>query len=55
MDEKKISSVIGVRLIFSKKIGVEKHNECNYVLLPIGIIFILCWLIAFCNFIGIKF
>ena len=52
MDKELISSVIGVRLVLSKRIGVEKHNECDYVLFPIGIVFVLCLLMAFLNFIG---
>lgn len=52
-EQKVISSMIGVRPILSKKIGVEKYHDCYFTLVILAVLFILCWIIAFCNFMGI--
>lgn len=51
--EKDISSVIGVKAVLSNNIGVEKHNY-YHVLYGLAGIFIACWLMAFCDLIGIS-
>ena len=45
--------VIGVRPIFSKKIAVERHNGYYYVLCVLAVLFTACWLMAFCDLVGI--
>lgn len=52
-NEKNISSIIGVKAILSNNIGVEKHNY-YYVLYGLAGVFIACWLMAFCDLIGIS-
>ena len=47
-----LSSVIGVRPIFSPRIGVDRHHEYRYVLLFLAILFGVCWVMAFCDLIG---
>lgn len=53
-EQKIISSIIGVKPILSKKIGVEKYRDCHLVLAILAVLFILCWIIAFCDFTGIT-
>jgi hypothetical protein len=52
----KISAIpkpeIGVRILLSRKIGVKKHDEDFLTVL--FCLFMLCWIFAFLNFIGID-
>lgn len=45
---------IGVRILLSRKIGVKKHDEDFVVLTVLFCLFMLCWIFAFLNFIGID-
>ena len=45
---------IGVQPILSKKIAVEKHNGYYYILYVLAVLFGVCWLMAFCDLIGIM-
>lgn len=45
---------IGVRILLSRKIGVKKHNEDFLILTALFCLFMLCWIFAFLNFIGID-
>lgn len=50
---KVISPIIGVKPILSNKIGVEKYHDCYFALTILAVLFILCWIISFCDFTGI--
>ena len=54
----KISAIpkpeIGVRILLSRKIGVKKHDEDFLILTVLFCLFMLCWIFAFLNFIGID-
>ena len=54
----KISAIpkpeIGVRILLSRKIGVKKHDEDFLILTMLFCLFMLCWIFAFLNFIGID-
>ena len=55
MDEKEeISRVIGVWPLFSSTIDVEEHDYCYYILLPLIILFSICWIIAVCNLVDLD-
>ncbi len=45
---------IGVRILLSRKIGVKKHDEDFAILTVLFCLFMLCWIFAFFNFIGID-
>lgn len=54
----KISAIpkpeIGVRILLSQEVGVKKHNEDFLILTVLFCLFMLCWIFAFLNFIGID-
>lgn len=54
----KISAIskpeIGVRILLSQEVGVKKHNEDFLILTVLLCLFMLCWIFAFLNFIGID-
>lgn len=54
MDEYEISSTIGVQPVLSLKINVKKHYGHNNILLFLGILFLICWIMAFCDLIGLD-
>ena len=44
---------IGVLPVLSKKIAVKRHNGYYYILYGLAALFAACWLMAFCDLIGI--
>lgn len=54
----KISAIpkpeIGVRILLSQEVGIKKHNEDFLILTVLFCLFMLCWIFAFLNFIGID-
>ena len=54
----KISAIpkpeIGVRILLSQEVGVKKQNEDFLILTVLFCLFMLCWIFAFLNFIGID-
>lgn len=52
-EQKVVSFIIGVKPILSQKIGVEKYHDCYFALAILAVLFILCWIISFCDFTGI--
>ena len=53
-EQHEISANIGVWPIFSSKIDVEGHNSYSYVLKFLSILFLVCWIIAFSDLIGLN-
>lgn len=54
MDEQpKTYSKIDVMPIESSVIGVKKYSDCVYALRVLGVIFLICWIMAFCDLIGL--
>ena len=45
---------IGVRILISQEVGVQKQNEDFLILTVLLCLFMLCWIFAFLNFIGID-
>ena len=45
---------IGVKIIQSKKIGVSKHEEIYPIITVFAILFLICWVIALLNIIGLN-
>lgn len=44
---------IGILPVLSKKIVVKRHNGYYYILYGLAVLFAACWLMAFCDLIGI--
>ena len=53
MEEKTISSLIGVRLVYSKMIGAERHNEWRTIVMVLLILFVFCGVIAILTMSGL--
>lgn len=53
-EQHEISANIGVWPIFSSKIDAEGHNGYTYVLKFLSILFLVCWIIAFSDLIGLN-
>ena len=45
---------IGVKIIQSKKIGVSKHEEIYPIINVFAILFLICWVMALLNLIGLN-
>lgn len=52
--EQEYSSLIGVRLVSSKIVGAEKHNEWRYIVMFLLVLFVLCGIIAIFNMNGFS-
>ena len=44
----------GVKIIQSKKIGVSKHEEIYPIITVFAILFLICWVMALLNLIGLN-
>ena len=42
------------QLVYSLLINVKKHYGHNNILLFFGILFLICWIMAFCDLIGLD-
>jgi hypothetical protein len=45
---------IGVKIVQSKKIGVSKHEEIYPIITVFAILFLICWVMALLNLIGLN-
>lgn len=55
MDEQpKTNSKIDVMPAQSSTIGVKKHHGHIYALIILGALFLICWIMAFCDLIGLN-